>query len=221
LMSWGADTTAVDLSSAVLDSFGFFHSDAPALIASPRAHLIADDGRRYLMRAGRKFDVITIDPPPPVETAGSSLLYSQQFYEVAKNHLSERGILQQWIPRANGPIVQSVALALAHSFPYLRAFRAADPRFPLLHGIYFIASLQPIHVPAVAAFAARMPAGARRDLLEWEGQRSLRPVVAGILSGEVPVRTILPPPDTRIPAISDDRPFNEYFVLRKYGLISL
>jgi spermidine synthase len=218
LMSWGADTTAVDLSQAVLDSFGFFHSDAAAIVASQRGHLVADDGRRYLMRAGRTFDVITIDPPPPVEAAGSSFLYSEQFYEIVKSRLSANGILQQWIPRSSGPTVESVALALTRSFPYVRAFRGSDPRFPHLHGFHFIASMRPIKVPSAGEFEARMPAAARRDLLEWQGGKALRSVIAELLANEVPLRSILPPAGSRIPPISDDRPFNEYFVLRDYGL---
>jgi len=39
-----------------------------------------------------------IDPPPPVESSGSSLLYSEGFYEVAKRYLNPGGILQAWIP---------------------------------------------------------------------------------------------------------------------------
>ncbi len=218
LMSWGVDTTAVDLSQAVLDSFGFFHSDSAALLASPNAHLVADDGRRYLMRAGRTFDVITIDPPPPVEAAGSSLLYSEQFYGVVKAHLSPDGILQQWIPQAQGATAQSVALALRESFPYVRAFEAHDSRYTHLRGAYFIASLKQTQHLDVDAFIARMPAAARRDLLEWEGRTPLRAVVARILASEVPLSTLLPPPGSRIPPVTDDRPFNEYFILRGYGL---
>ena len=49
-------------------------------------HIVIDDGRRFLLRTNRLFDVITIDPPSPVEAAGSSLLYSREFYDVVKTH---------------------------------------------------------------------------------------------------------------------------------------
>ncbi len=44
------------------------------------------------------YDVITIDPPPPLEAAASSLLYSEEFYRVARRKLRPGGILQQWLP---------------------------------------------------------------------------------------------------------------------------
>ena len=62
------------------------------------AHVVIDDGRRYLERTPQQYDAIIIDPPPPVPAAGSSLLYSRDFYELAKQRLRPGGILQQWLP---------------------------------------------------------------------------------------------------------------------------
>ncbi|HZY99777.1 MAG TPA: hypothetical protein VFE36_09400 [Candidatus Baltobacteraceae bacterium] len=216
LMSWDVSTTAVDLSKAVIASFGFFHSDAEELLRSGKSHVVVDDGRRYLMRTTGTYDVITIDPPPPVEAAGSSLLYSEEMYRIVKPHLKRGGILQQWIPRNHGPILESVALALKNSFPYLRAFQAKDPNRPELAGTFFIASLTPLSRIGPAEFIARMPVGARRDLMEWEGEQTLKAVVRQILDGEIPLKAILPS-DSKVTPLSDDRPFNEYFFLRRHG----
>jgi hypothetical protein len=54
---------------------------------SPLSHVVIDDGRRDLERSRQQFDVITIDPPPPLEAAASSLLYSEEFYRVAGRRL--------------------------------------------------------------------------------------------------------------------------------------
>src|SRR5208283_2127894 len=56
-----------------------------------------------------QYDVIVIDPPPPVGAAGSSLLYSREFYSAAKKHLRPDGILQQWFP--GGDLATTAALA--------------------------------------------------------------------------------------------------------------
>ena len=77
LLSWGIPATAVELIPSVPALFGYFHPDGPGLLASPRSRVVIDDGRRFLERSSEQFDVITIDPPPPVEAAGSSLLYSR------------------------------------------------------------------------------------------------------------------------------------------------
>src|SRR5438034_7613586 len=69
-LSWDVETTAVELVPSVRDAFGFYHADAPQLLKNPKGRIIIDDGRRYLNRTGEKFDVIVIDPPPPVAAAG-------------------------------------------------------------------------------------------------------------------------------------------------------
>src|SRR5204862_2511986 len=79
-LSWNIDTTAVELVPSVRNAFGFYHADAPAVLQNPKGRILIDDGRRYLMRTRDKFDVNIIDPPPPIEAAGSSLLYSKEFY---------------------------------------------------------------------------------------------------------------------------------------------
>ena len=99
-LSWGIQATAVDLVPSVPKLFWYYHPDGPELIRSPLSHIVIDDGRRYLDRTPDKFDVITLDPPPPVSAAGSSLLYSTEFYRVAKEHLRPHGILEQWLPTA-------------------------------------------------------------------------------------------------------------------------
>ncbi len=65
-LSWGIPVTAAELVPSVPKLFGYFHEDAAQVLASPGARIVVDDGRRYLERTGDKFDVIAIDPPPPV-----------------------------------------------------------------------------------------------------------------------------------------------------------
>ncbi|MGO9086937.1 MAG: hypothetical protein ACLQBK_17070 [Candidatus Sulfotelmatobacter sp.] len=162
LLSWGISSTAVELVPSVPSLYGYFHADGPRLLESLRSHLIIDDGRLYLERTSEQFDVITIDPPPPVEAAGSSLLFSKQFYAVAKRHLRPDGILQQWVLNSDPAIVTSAAKALRDSFPYVRVFGALDAP-----GLHFLASSSPIVTASPSVLAARMPADAASDLVEW------------------------------------------------------
>ena len=71
-LAWGIDTTAVDLTRGVRDAFPYHFEDARFLMNHPKGRIVIDDGRRFLHRNGDTFDVITIDPPPPLEAAGSS-----------------------------------------------------------------------------------------------------------------------------------------------------
>ena len=213
--SWGIDATAVELSRSVIESFGFFFADSAAVTGDPKAHIVVDDGRRYLLRSNRKFDVIAIDPPPPIEAASSSLLYSNEFYDVVKAHLAPDGILQQWFPGdSEAKSAYAVARALRESFPYVVAFRSiAD------WGYHFLASLSPIPDITPAEFVKRLPENAKRDLMEWNSEISVDKMAENILAGRTEIGTLLPPGTEKL-VVTDDRPYNEYFLLRRTGLMN-
>ena len=117
-LSWNLKTTAVELVPSVRDAFGYYFEDAAQVMKNPLGHVVIDDGfRRYLQRTSDMFDIVTLDPPPPVEAAGSGLLYSTEFYDLVKCRLKPDGILQQWWPGGELKILQSVAQSLHESFP--------------------------------------------------------------------------------------------------------
>ncbi len=211
LLSWGISSTAVELVPSVPSLYGYFHSDGPELLKSPESHLIIDDGRFYLERSDQTFDVITIDPPPPVEAAGSSLLYSKEFYAAAKRRLRDGGILQQWLPNGDPATIASVAKALQESFPYVRAFGALQGQ-----GFHFLASLSPLPHESASTLASRVPARAAVDLLEWGPFRTTQEQFAAVLIHEVSLETLIRL-DPGVPVLQDDRPVNEYFLLRRLG----
>jgi spermidine synthase len=160
MLSWGISSTAVELVPSVVSVFPFFYSDGPQLLRSPRSQIVIDDGRFYLERTARDFDVIVLDPPPPVQAAASSLLYSKEFYAVARKHLRADGILQQWYPGDSDPaIVAAIAKALRDSFPYVRAFGSGEG------GYHFLASASPLPSLIAATFSGRLPASAASDLV--------------------------------------------------------
>lgn len=211
VLSWDIETTAVELVPSVRDAFAFYHADAQRVLGNPKGRIVIDDGRRYLNRTGDKFDVIVIDPPPPVEAAGSSLLYSEEFYELAKKHLRPNGILQAWFPGGNARTGRAVLRSLQHSFPYLRCFRS-----PGGSGLLVLASMEPIDPLTPYQVAMAMPNAAVDDLLEWSSSRDLPAYLAQILSKQFEIEQELDP-DPRI-RITDDHPYNEYFLLRRWGV---
>ncbi len=206
--SWEIPVTAVELVPSVPRLFGYFHSDGPAILNSPLSHVVVDDGRRYLERTSRQYDVITIDPPPPVEAAGSSLLYSENFYSVVRQRLRPGGILQQWLPVSDAEDRAAVALALRQSFPYVRVFAYNKD------GFHFIASDRPLPSRTAGELSQRLPASAAADLVEWDPVPSADGRFAQLLYHELPIgQLISASPAT--PALSDDRPVNEYYLLRE------
>jgi spermidine synthase len=209
LLSWGIPGTAVELAPSVPRLFGYFHSDGPDLLRSPLSHLVIDDGRRYLERTPTRYDVITIDPPPPVEAAGSSMLYSKEFYSIITRRLQPGGILQQWLPNGDIAVRASVARALRESFPYVRLFQYGPDV-----GFHFLASNHPIPNRTSSQLAQSLPAKAAIDLVEWSGNATPEQVFAAIISRETSIDRLIAQ-DPGAPAMQDDRPVNEYYVLRR------
>jgi len=210
LLSWEIQATAVELVPSVKEAFSYYFDDAAAILSNPKGQIVIDDGRRFLRRTDQTFDVITIDPAPPAEAAGSSLLYSEQFYSLVKARLKPGGILQQWFAVGEDRIQQAVARSLANSFPYVRAYPSVAG-----WGHHFLASMSPIETLTAEELTQRLPDRARHDLLEWSGGRELADYVRPVLSREISIEQLLTP-DLRI-RITDDRPFNEYFLLRRAG----
>jgi predicted membrane-bound spermidine synthase len=214
VISWGISGTAVELVPSVPRLFSYFHDDGARVLASPLSHVVIDDGRRYLERSHENYDAIIIDPPPPIEAAASSLLYSKEFYAVAKEHLQPGGILQQWLPDGDNEVQASVARALRTSFPYVRVYGSIEG-----WGWHFLASMRPIPARNAADLVARMPARAVVDLMEWGPAKTPNQQFEPMLSTETTtVEMINLSPST--PALQDDRPINEYFLLRnKFKLV--
>jgi spermidine synthase len=209
LMSWKIQTTAVDLIPSVPRMLWYYHSDGPELLRSPLSRVVVDDGRRYLERTTTQYDIITIDPPPPAGTAGSSLLYSKEFYSLIKRRLRSGGILQQWLPKSDTPTRASVAKALQESFPHVRVFRSLDGP-----GLHFLASQQGLTVLSPAELVRKMPSSAIHDMMEWGPQASAELQFEAVLANELPLGPMIADPDT--PALQDDRPINEYYFFRRW-----
>jgi spermidine synthase len=212
-LSWGIETTTVELVPSVTKMFGFYHADAVRVLNNPKGHIIIDDGRRYLKRTHEKFDVIVIDPPPPVEAAGSSLLYSTEFYDLAKQHLKPHGILQAWVPGREGNTFFAVLRSVHDAFPYVRCFDSMEG-----WGVHMLASMEPIEKQTAEQLAGRMPAEAKKDLLEWSPSENLPAYIQKVLSQEKPIEEFLSP-NLKI-RITDDQPYNEYYLLRRLGLMA-
>jgi len=207
--TWGIPVDSVDLVPGVPKMFGCYFPDAAAVLQRPGARIYIDDGRRFLARTTGSYDLIVIDPPPPVESAASGLLYSTEFYEAAKSRLKEDGILQQWFPGSTDPhVLASITLAVVKSFPYVRTFPSIDG-----WGVHILASATPLAAKSAAELAAACPPDALRDMLEWRPDTSAERQFQEIIQMEVsPGELIRKSPLPMV--LTDQRPFNEYDFIR-------
>jgi spermidine synthase len=208
MLSWGIETTAVDLVPSVPKMFGYYHPDGPELLKSPLAHVVIDDGRRFLERSTLQFDIIVTDPPPPIGAPTSSLLYSEEFYTIIKPHLRPGGILQVWCPGGDQATMAAIAKALRSSFPYQRAYESIEG-----WGVHFVASMTPLPIATGEQLASRLPRRAAEDLVEWNGNATPQHMLTDLLNREQPLDRLIEPEPSTSP-ITDNRPINEYFLLR-------
>lgn len=86
----------VELSAHVFELAPLFEANA-GVLGDARVHPIVMDGRAWLRRSERVYDVITLEPMPP-NFSGMNALYSREFYEIAKASMSPRGVIAQWLP---------------------------------------------------------------------------------------------------------------------------
>ena len=164
--------TTVELVDEVFDAFDHFFDDADAVRAYPNGRMITNDGRNFLKLTRDRYDVITIDPPPPIDGAGINHLYSYDFLELARARLKPGGIMAHWIPaphaRAGVDDWDTFAMLLrtfARVFPH----QVVIPSYPWV-GLHVLGSIQPITTSRkqLEERLARRPAVAR-DIDEWGG----------------------------------------------------
>jgi len=204
-LSYGGRVTAVELVEEVVDALGRFQ--APELLNAPRGRIVVNDGRGFLKLSRETFDVITIDPPPPIDAAGVSSLYSKEFIELARAHLKKGGIMAHWVPypQARAGVSDKATMMMltatfASAFPYVYYHAAFLPI-----GLHLVGSMEPIDF-APASLSRRLSNPAvSADINEWD---RLPPDFFS--SGWIRV----PPGDLRIPLDTDDRPRLEFFLLK-------
>jgi spermidine synthase len=88
---------AVDINRTIFDVAPHFRMANRDVARDPRARLIVDDGRNYVLVSRERYDIITSEPMPPTY-AGSVNLYSREYYALARERLNPGGFLVQWLP---------------------------------------------------------------------------------------------------------------------------
>lgn len=99
------------------------------VLEDPRVRVIVNDGRTQLRFSPKRYDVITLEPPPP-NCDGVAALYSREFYELCRSRLRPGGILSQWIPYhgASPMQIRSMLAAVRAAFPHTTLWEMFDGR---------------------------------------------------------------------------------------------
>lgn len=116
-----------EISSGVIRALPYFHDSIHQLETDPRAKIHHLDAFRILKRSKQKWDIV-VSEPSNLWGTGVDLLFTQEFYHLVKEHLTEAGILAQWtqLYDANPSMLGMVMNTLHQEFTYCRVFLTQD-----------------------------------------------------------------------------------------------
>ena len=209
----GMRTDAVELSPTVPSRMPVYFPDAERFLNHPEGRVIISDGRNYVRLSRETYDLVAVDPAPPIESAGSVVLYTREFLTEGKARLRPGGVFMLWIP---------YALPLEDFKEHVRTFAGVFGHVRLVlspgrHGVFMFGSDAPLEFTEPNIRQVLGAPNALRDLndvpdhpptdadgwvqvirrSQWLADDELRSFVG---SG---------------PEITDDRPRSEYFLWRR------
>jgi spermidine synthase len=209
----GLRTDAVELSPTVPSRMPVFFPDADRFLDHPQGRVIVSDGRNYVRLSRETYDMVAVDPAPPIESAGSVVLYTREFLTEGKARLRPGGVFMLWIP---------YALPLDDFKEHVRTFAGVFGHVRLVlspgrHGVFMFGSDAPLEFTEPNIRRVLGNPAALRDLNDVPDH----PPTDADGWVEV-VRSSQWLADDRLrsfigsgPQITDDRPRSEYFLWRR------
>lgn len=88
----------VDMSRANIEVSLDYFPENSGLKTDPRANFIIDDAYNYTKHIDKTYDLILMEPTPPMFSFRTAALYTREFYAQAKERLSEDGVFAQVLP---------------------------------------------------------------------------------------------------------------------------
>ena len=188
-----------ELLPSVLKASSLFKGNFNAA-TNPGVQVRLRDGRQELLRSAQRYDLITLEPPPP-SAAGVVNLYSRDFYQLAAQRLQPEGLVAQWLPLPTQNIDDSRSLvrSFLDVFPYATLWTSE------FHEMLLVGSLQPIELDATR-ISARFEQPGVRNALQDVGVAS----AAALLATWVTDREGLERFAADAPPVTDDQPRIEY-----------
>jgi spermidine synthase len=209
----GLRTDAVELSPTVPSRMPVFFPDADRFLSHPQGRVIVSDGRNYVRLSRVTYDMVAVDPAPPIESAGSVVLYTREFLTEGKARLRPGGVFMLWIP---------YALPLDDFKEHVRTFAGVFGHVRLVlspgrHGVFMFGSDAPLEFTEENVRQVLGTPTAIRDLNDvpdhpvTDADGWVEVVRRSQWLADDQLRAFLGPG----PEITDDRPRSEYFLWRR------
>jgi hypothetical protein len=209
----GMRTDAVELSPTVPSRMPVFFPDAERFLNHPKGRVIVSDGRNYVRLSRETYDLVAVDPAPPIESAGSVVLYTREFLTEGKARLRPGGVFMLWIP---------YALPLDDFKEHVRTFAGVFGHVRLVlspgrHGVFMFGSDAPLEFTDQNIRQVLGTPDAIRDLDDvpdhppTDADGWVDVVRRAQWLADDRLRAFIGPG----PEITDDRPRSEYFLWRR------
>jgi spermidine synthase len=211
----GLHTTAVELDPTVPSVMPWFFPDASTYLHSPLGHIILTDGRNYVRLSDKHYNLITVDFPPPIWSAGAGVLLAQQFYQEAAQRLTADGVFTTYMPIQEPRLEKMILRTIRPEFRHVLVVYN-----PVRSGTYIMGSQAPITFTEPALQSVFGSKAAQADLA---GAPDF-PVLSTAQWASI-IRRSVWLTDNQVnayagqgPVITDDRPLTEYFLVHGYSV---
>jgi spermidine synthase len=209
----GLRTDAVELSPTVPSRMPVFFPDGDDYLNHPKGRVIVSDGRNYVRLSRETYDMVAVDPAPPIESAGSVVLYTREFLTEGKARLRPGGVFMLWIP---------YALPIDDFKEHVRTFAGVFGHVRLVlspgrHGVFMFGSDAPLEFTEPNIRQILGDPAAIRDLNDvpdhppTDADGWVAIIRRSQWLADDQLRSFIGPG----PEITDDRPRSEYFLWRR------
>ncbi len=208
----GLGISAVELVSETFRLFPYYHPGIAAALNNANVRFIANDGRNHLLLSPKKYDVITVDPAPPVWSARTVNLYTSEFFRLCKERLHEGGVMCLWFPEASLEDNVSVATTFSSVFPYATIWEG-----PHQWGMYLIGTTESVPLKLVHERIHRMFANPNivADLREYDQSCDTPEKLLALLRARED-QLAAGRDHRKGPYITDNHPYTEFFLGRRW-----
>ena len=185
------------------------------LLQNPKAKVVIDDGRNYIMTSQRKWPVIISDSTHP-KSGDSWVLYTREFYSQVRDHLTDDGVFVEWVPIHFLRVAEFkiIARTFQSVFPHtsLWVVHGVDEQAQFVSYVLLAATPEPLKID-VANLQKRLSAEPVRRDLEPYGLHTPDGFLDSFLCAEDSLRNWTGPG----PVNTDDLPFTQYMTRYSHG----
>lgn len=191
----GATVDVVELSSSVVKGADMFSHVNDDVVRQPNVHMQVSDGRNFLRLSDRTYDVITADIIQP-QHAGAGLLYSREYFELARQALNDDGVMLQWIGQRPEVEYQLIMRTFLQVFPHATLWNG---------GTLMVGTKHPLRLNR-AAFERKVASPKTRRALESVGLHTFDALLGAFSAHGDAMRAFVGDG----PVLTDDHPRIEY-----------